>query len=54
MISAGKSVEIAFTLSSEDLAFWRSDMTFGTEPGDFELIIGKNSRDVSKSNFRLR
>jgi beta-glucosidase len=54
MISAGKSVEIAFTLSSEDLAFWRSDMTFGTEPGDFELIIGKNSRDVSMSNFRLR
>jgi beta-glucosidase len=54
MIPAGKPVDITFTLSSEDLAFWRSDMTFGTEPGDFELFIGKNSRDLLMKKFCLK
>jgi beta-glucosidase len=54
MVEAGKSAEITFTLNSEDLAFWRKDMTFGTEPGDFELYIGKNSADVQTSKFFLK
>jgi beta-glucosidase len=54
MVEAGKSAEITFTLNSEDLAFWRKDMTFGTEPGDFELYIGKNSDDVVTSKFSLK
>jgi beta-glucosidase len=54
MIRAGKSTEVEFTLKAEDLAFWRSDMTYGTEPGDFELYIGKNSRDVLVSKFSLK
>jgi beta-glucosidase len=54
MIPAGKSSEISFTLNSSDLAFWRQDMTYGTEPGDFELYIGRNSDDLVTSNFSLR
>jgi beta-glucosidase len=54
MLPAGKSIEVTFTLNSNDLAFWRKDLTFGTEPGDFEIYIGKNSADVVTSKFRLR
>jgi beta-glucosidase len=38
----------------KDLAFWRKDMSFGTEAGDFELYIGKNSEEVATSKFSLR
>jgi beta-glucosidase len=54
MIPAGKSAHILFTLPAADLAFWRGDMSFGTEPGDFELYIGKNSSEVVTSKFSLR
>jgi beta-glucosidase len=54
MIPAGKSMEVEFTLNTDDLSFWRSDLTFGTEPGDFELYIGKNSGDVLVGKFTLK
>lgn len=53
MIPAGKTVEVSFTISAKDLAFWRKDMTYGVEAGQFKVFVGTNSRDVQESNFNL-
>lgn len=54
MIPAGQSKEIVFKLSSKDLSFYRRDMTFGTEPGYFDVFVGTNSRDTKQATFRLK
>ncbi len=46
-----KTVE--FNITSSDLAFWTKDMKYEAEPGDFELFVGKNSRDCQMVAFRL-
>ena len=54
MIKAGESKEITFKITPDMLAFHRIDMTYGTEPGDYKLYIGGNSRDVKESGFKLK
>ncbi|MBA9075334.1 beta-glucosidase BglX [Rufibacter quisquiliarum] len=49
----GETKTITFTLTKEDLSFWRQDMTFGAEPGDFKIMVGGNSRDVQTLPFTL-
>jgi beta-glucosidase len=53
LIKAGQSTTVSFTISVEDLKFYNSDLKFVAEPGDFNLFIGGNSRDVQQANFTL-
>jgi beta-glucosidase len=52
-IKAGESKSVTFVLSANDLAFYRADMSWGTEPGVFNVFVGSNSRDVLKAEFEL-
>lgn len=52
-LKAGKSKEVSFKITSELLKFYNYTMEYATEPGEFEVMIGGNSRDVKKSGFRL-
>ncbi len=52
-IAKGESVDLEFKISADDLAFYRKDMSFGVEAGDFKLFIGTNSDDVKESLFTL-
>lgn len=53
MIPAGKSADVDFKITAHDLAFWRKDMTYGVEAGDFKVFVGTNSRDVKEASFAL-
>ncbi|HEY6914795.1 MAG TPA: glycoside hydrolase family 3 C-terminal domain-containing protein, partial [Paludibacter sp.] len=53
-LKVGESKVVTFTIKPEMLAFHRADMTYGTEPGDFKLFIGGNSRDVKEIGFKLK
>ena len=53
-LKSGESKNVTFTIAPEMLAFHRLDMTYGTEPGDFKLFIGGNSRDVKEVKFSLK
>jgi beta-glucosidase len=53
-LQSGETKEISFSLSNEDLSFYRRDMTWGSEAGKFEVYIGTNSRDVKKVDFALK
>jgi beta-glucosidase len=53
MLKAGASRTVTFTLTEQDLSFYRRDMTFGVEPGEFEIMVGGNSADVKKVRVRM-
>ncbi|MFI5337022.1 MAG: fibronectin type III-like domain-contianing protein, partial [Opitutales bacterium] len=52
-LAAGEEREVAFSLSPADLAFWRADMTFGPEPGDFDVFVGGDSDASLTAPFTL-
>ncbi|HTL67966.1 MAG TPA: glycoside hydrolase family 3 N-terminal domain-containing protein [Lacunisphaera sp.] len=52
-LAAGESRDVTFSLTPADLAFWRADMTFGAEPGDFEVFVGDNSDAELAAKFKL-
>lgn len=53
LIKAGESETVKFEIKDEDLAFYRKDFTYGTEPGDFKIYIGTSSQDVKSAEFSL-
>jgi beta-glucosidase len=38
---------VTFTITPEDLKFYNHELKFDWEPGEFEIMIGTNSADVS-------
>ncbi|MGN6493941.1 MAG: beta-glucosidase BglX [Agriterribacter sp.] len=52
-LTAGESKTVSFTITANDLKFYNSDLKFVTEPGDFKIFIGTNSRDVKSADFKL-
>jgi len=53
-LKAGESKIVTFTIDPGMLAFHRLDMSFGTEPGEFQLFIGSNSSDLKQQTFQLK
>ena len=45
-LKAGESKTVTFTISTEDLKFYNSDLKYDWESGDFDIMIGGNSRDT--------
>ena len=52
-LKAAESREVTFSIGEPELKFLRADMTVGTEPGEFEVFIGPNSRDTQSAKFEL-
>jgi len=52
-LAKDESSTVRFSLNADDLAFYRADMSYGPEPGDFELFIGSSSDDVRVARFSL-
>ncbi|MBC7744164.1 MAG: beta-glucosidase BglX [Flavobacterium sp.] len=52
-LKAGESKAITFTISNDDLKFYNANLKYASEPGEFKVFIGGNSRDVKTSNFKL-
>lgn len=45
-LKAGETKTITFDITTEDLKFYDYDLDYVWEPGEFEIMIGGNSRDV--------
>ena len=45
-LASGASAQVEFTLTKEDLSYYNHDLAWVCEPGDFEIMIGPNSRDT--------
>lgn len=53
-IKAGESKTVNFKITPEMLKFYDYDLNFVFEPGDFDVMIGGNSRDVKNARFTLK
>ncbi len=51
-LKKGESREITFTLTDEHLKYYNSELKYGYDPGDFQVMIGPNSRDVQTKTFK--
>jgi beta-glucosidase len=49
----GESKTVTFVLTNEDLKFYDINMKYTSEPGDFKVFTGPNSRDVQEAGFKL-
>ncbi len=45
-LKAGETKTVSFSITPEDLKFYNYDLKYDWEAGDFEIMIGSNSRDV--------
>jgi beta-glucosidase len=53
-LNAGESKTIEFTIDKEKLSFYNDKLEWNAEPGDFEVMIGASSADITlKANFEL-
>ncbi len=53
-IKAGESKTVNFKITPQMLKFYDYDLNFVFEPGDFDVMIGGNSRDVKNARFTLK
>jgi beta-glucosidase len=53
-LKPGETKTVSFTLGMKDLSFYNSDLKFVTEPGEFQVFVGGNSRDVKQAAFVLK
>ena len=52
-LQPGEKKHLQFTLTSEHLGFWNREMRFVVEPGEFKVMVGPNSQDVSETKFEV-
>lgn len=52
-LSPGESKEVTFTITPDMLKFYNAQLEYLCEPGDFDLMIGLNCRDVKHCRFTL-
>lgn len=48
-LKAGESKTVTFTITTEELKFYNYDLKYVWEPGEFEIMIGKNSNEVKSA-----
>lgn len=53
-LKAGESRTLSFKITAADLSFYRKDMTWGTEPGKFQVFIGAHAETTNAKEFALK
>ncbi len=53
-LKPGETRTVEFTITANKLKFYNSELIYDCEPGEFDLMIGPNSRDVETLRFTLQ
>lgn len=53
LLKKGESKTLTFRLAPDALKFYNNDLKFVAESGDFQVMVGGNSRDVQTAAFQL-
>lgn len=53
-LKKGESKQVTFQITPDLLKFYDYDLQYVCEPGEFNVMIGPNSRDVKTKKFELR
>ena len=53
-LKKGESRTVSFDITAEQLKFYNSTLNWACEPGEFEVMVGGNSRNVQTKKFSLQ
>lgn len=53
-LNPGESKTVSFTINNDMLKHWTADMQYKVEPGEFEIMIGPNSKDLQKLTLTVK
>ena len=53
-LKPGESRTVTFAINAKLLKFYNANLDYVCEPGDFEVMIGPDSRNVQRKTFTLR
>ena len=53
-LKKGETKTVSFTVTPDDLMFYNQQLKYKCEPGDFNIMVGPNSRDVQTLKFSLK
>lgn len=53
-LKKGESKTVSFTINAEKLKFYNNELQYVCEPGEFQVMVGPNSRDVQVQSFTLK
>ena len=53
-LAAGESREICFDITPEMLKFYNAELKHVIEPGDFQIMVGGNSKEVKTQNLTVK
>jgi beta-glucosidase len=52
-LDPGEQRTVTFEITSEQLKYYNHELQYICEPGNFDVMIGPNSRDLREVRFRL-
>lgn len=52
-LNPGEKKTVSFTITDDKLKFWTAGMTYATEPGTVEVMVGPNSNELQKINLTI-
>lgn len=52
-LAAGESKEVSFDITPDMLKFYNTELKHVIEPGDFQIMVGTNSKEVKTLKFRV-
>ena len=53
-LRAGETRNVTFTITADKLKFYNSELQYVCEPGEFQIMVGPNSRDTQIAGFTLK
>lgn len=53
-LKAGETRKVSFTVTEDLLKFYDYDLNYIAEPGDFQIMVGRNSSDLQSLRFTLK
>lgn len=52
-LQPGQKKRIEFLVTADDLGFWNREMRFTVEPGEFKVMVGANSENLTEATFEI-
>lgn len=53
ILKPGESRDVTFVITADKLRFYNAALEYVCEPGDFEVMVGSDSNNLQKADFRL-
>ena len=53
-VAAGESKTVTFTIGAEQLSFYNADLKKVVEPGDFDIMVGHDSRNLKTARLTVK